>query len=355
MSDPITIASRHAVFLERLKTGEFKKFEPFFEQLRDTIAKKLTSADIATLSRGKLEKLLATLNQALLGITTGYTTELAKNLVKIGIYEAGFEARALESMLGTKLGIDVVTPTNKQIRAALEIIPLSIRGSDAGKLLYDMVKEYSFYEADRLTNAIRQGYFEGQTTAEIVRKLTGSPKNGFKDSVIAVSRRDAETITRTSIAHASSVARSETWAENQDILDGYEWVSTLDSKTSQQCRSLDGKVFSIGKGPLPPIHARCRSTTAPKLKDEFSFLSEGATRASKDGYVDANLSYYDWLKKQPKDFQDKALGSTRAKLFQSGGLSAKRFSELNLDRNFMPLSLEEMRKLEPLAFQKAGI
>ena len=84
-------------------------------------------------------------------------------------------------------------------------------------------------------------------------------------------------------------------------------------------------------------------------------MSQGRTQASKDGQVSADLTYYDWLKTQSKDFQDHVLGQTRADLFRNGGLTAKRFAELNLDRNFQPTTLDEMRRLEPLAFKKANI
>jgi hypothetical protein len=36
-------------------------------------------------------------------------------------------------------------------------------------------------------------------------------------------------------------------------------------------------------------------------------------------------------------------------------LSAERFAQLQLNNSFTPLSLDEMRKLEPLAFRRAGI
>ncbi len=42
-----------------------------------------------------------------------------------------------------------------------------------------------------------------------------------------------------------------------------------------------------------------------------------------------------------------------AKLFREGGLSIELFSELQLDRNFSPLTLVQMHALEPLAFEKA--
>jgi hypothetical protein len=88
-------------------------------------------------------------------------------------------------------------------------------------------------------------------------------------------------------------------------------------------------------------------------------LDEGATRASKgaDGgeQVPASLNYYEWLKTQPSEFQDVALGPTRGELFRKGGLSAERFAELNLGKNFEPLTLEQMKELEPVAFARAGL
>ncbi|MNR66542.1 hypothetical protein D3C85_1900820 [compost metagenome] len=69
----------------------------------------------------------------------------------------------------------------------------------------------------------------------------------------------------------------------------------------------------------------------------------------------ADLSYYNWLKQQPASFQDRAIGPVRAKLFREGGLSIERFAELQLDRNFSPLTLAQMKAIEPLAFERAGL
>ena len=49
-----------------------------------------------------------------------------------------------------------------------------------------------------------------------------------------------------------------------------------------------------------------------------------------------------------------AIGPVRGKLLRNGGLSADRFSELQLGQNFQPLTLEQMQELEPLAFKRAG-
>jgi len=54
-------------------------------------------------------------------------------------------------------------------------------------------------------------------------------------------------------------------------------------------------------------------------------------------------------------FIETAIGPTRARLLMNGGLSAERFAALQLDKNFQPLTLDEMKDLEPLAFQRAGV
>jgi len=80
-----------------------------------------------------------------------------------------------------------------------------------------------------------------------------------------------------------------------------------------------------------------------------------ATRPAEGGPVRANTSYYAWLKRQPRGFQEEVLGKTRAMLFREGGLSAQQFADLNLDRKFKPRTLDEMRRLRPVVFDRAGV
>ena len=48
-----------------------------------------------------------------------------------------------------------------------------------------------------------------------------------------------------------------------------------------------------------------------------------------------------------------AIGPQRGKLLRDGGLSSEKFGELQLSKSFEPLTLDEMRKLEPEAFKEA--
>jgi hypothetical protein len=121
---------------------------------------------------------------------------------------------------------------------------------------------------------------------------------------------------------------------------------------------MDKRKFPVDSGPRPPFHPNCR-TTFILLTKLSAMFAKGATRASVGAnggqQVSADLDYYHWLQQQPAAFQDVAIGPVRAKLFREGGLTVERFAELQLDRNFSPLTLVEMKGLEPLAFERAGI
>lgn len=90
----------------------------------------------------------------------------------------------------------------------------------------------------------------------------------------------------------------------------YEIVATLDSHTSEICRSLDGKVlpmkdYSPGNT-APPFHPWCRTVTVPYFDDNFT---QRAARGS-DGrtyYVDGDMSYNDWWNSLSEDEQGKLI------------------------------------------------
>jgi SPP1 gp7 family putative phage head morphogenesis protein len=349
---------RHSVFLEKLKAGEVKKFAPFLKEIDRAVREQLTKSDLTEYNAKRLTKLLDEVDSLLLGVFDRYADQLGLDLIDLANYEAQFEATALGRAAPAGVAFDAVIPTAAAIRTAVLSNPLSVRGTGGGKLLKSFIKDWSTAERDRVNGAIRQGFFEGQTNFQVIRKIRGTKAAGYSDGILATTSRNASTVVHTAVQHVASQARMETIKENTDVVSEIEMVATLDSKTSQQCRSMDRRRFPIESGPRPPFHPNCRTTFVPVTK-WTKFLSKDATRASvgPNGgvQVDADLSYYDWLKLQPSAFQDQALGPTRAKLFRDGGLTLERFSELQLDRNFQPLTLEKMRELEPLAFEKANI
>jgi SPP1 gp7 family putative phage head morphogenesis protein len=355
MATPIDLANRQQVYLERLKAGYIKQWGPVQENLRRRVREVLGALEIENLQeldRRELQKVLNGLRAAQLEVTAPAMEEFIGKLPGLAGYAAGLEIAGLASLVANPPRFNAPT-ARLAYQAALDN-PVQA----SGQMLANMVKEWPANDALRVSNLVQKGWGQGKTLMQMIREATGTKRNGYKDGFLEVSRQHAGTVINTATQHVANAARMDVWERNADIVQKYQWLSTLDRRTTQQCKSLDGRTFEPGKGPMPPIHPNCRSTTVAVLGPEFDFLDEGATRASSGptpGYVDANENYYDWLKQQPSTFQDTALGKTRAKLFRDGGLTPDRFAELNLGRDFEALTLAEMRAIEPDAFKLAGL
>ena len=118
------------------------------------------------------------------------------------------------------------------------------------------------------------------------------------------------TIVRTSVNQVQNAASQATYAANQDVTQKYEYVATLDARTSTICGSLDGQRFNYNEGPLPPQHFNCRSTTVPIIDDDDLRRKFPDTRPSATGRVPQNTNYATWLKDNPS-IQEKTLGSKK--------------------------------------------
>ena len=148
----------------------------------------------------------------------------------------------------------------------------------------------------------------------------------------------------------ATTARQRTNKENRDLVIGYQWLSTLDSRTSRICRERDGEIYLYKDdfNPLPPAHYNCRSTTTQELDPKYKIkgFGEDRKRASKGAEggqrVDANLTYYEWLKTQPASFQDEALGKTQGKIFRNSGLTPEQFKKATVNQFGQPLTIEQM-------------
>ncbi len=341
------VSVRHQVFLERLKRGQSKKAQAFLVEMDRALRLRIGATEF---QRGRIEAQLSAIASDLRAIRGKADAALLADMRDVAEYEAGFEIRALGSIT---TNFTVAAPT--QVYAAALSKPLSLRGPGGGKLIEPFVRGWSDAMVTNTIDTIRQGFFEGQTNAAILQAIRGTSAARNEDGLLARMSRGEEALVRTVVQHMASVAREEVWQANADLITGVQWLSVLDDRTTAVCQSLSGQIFPLDSGPRPPIHIGCRSTTTPAIDPKFAFLSNNAQQSSLFGPVDAKETYYSWLKQQDAGFQDAAIGPVRGKLFRDGGLSAERFAELNLGRNFNPLTLDQMREIEPLAFSRAGL
>ncbi len=350
------IEIRNQVLLEGLKEGEHRKFAKFLRDLSIKITKRLRSERQTVRSKRRLQILLNDLEKIQETVYKEYSELLSSDLEKITIDQSEFEAQALNKVVRN---FNSIIPAPTQLLVSARVVPMSVRGLTSEPLLKPFIKNWTTKSIDRVNTIVQQGFAQGRTIQEISLSIRGTKKQKFKNGELAKINRDNQAIVRTAVQHVASVGRTETMLQNSDLVKGYQWVSTLDSRTSAECRGLDGREFKIGQGPLPPIHVNCRSTTVAVLDERFDFLDENAKRPAvgekKIGQVAADKTYYDWLKTQSAVFQDSIIGTTRGKLLRNGGMTGNEFARLSLDKNFRPLTLDEMKAKRPEVFKQANV
>jgi len=183
-------------------------------------------------------------------------------------------------------------------------------------------------QAERFSQVVRQGLLTGEPTPAIAKRLVGNLEFGEEAKTVkqlvaaggqatAVADNQIVTLVRTSINQVANAASQQVYEANQDITKKYRYVATLDTRTSSICRALDGREFEYGKGPMPPQHFNCRSTTVPVIDyDELGFIPPApAKRASAGGQVPADQTYGEWLAKQDLETKAKALGANKVPYF----------------------------------------
>jgi SPP1 gp7 family putative phage head morphogenesis protein len=164
-------------------------------------------------------------------------------------------------------------------------------------------------QAERFSQVVRQGLLTGEPTPAIAKRLIGSLQFGEEAKTVkqliaaggqatAVADNQVIALVRTSINQVANTASQQVYEANQDITPRYRYVATLDTRTSAICRALDGQEFPYGRGPTPPQHFNCRSTTVPVIDyDALGFAPPPPSkRAAAGGMVPANVSYGEWLK-----------------------------------------------------------
>jgi len=182
-------------------------------------------------------------------------------------------------------------------------------------------------QAERFSQVVRQGLLTGEPTPAIAKRLIGNLQFGEEAKTVrqlvaaggqatAVADNQIVALVRTSINQVANAASQQVYEANQDITKKYRYIATLDTRTSAICRALDGKEFEYGKGPKPPQHFNCRSTTVPIIDSDILPPSTTATRASAGGQVPINQSYGEWLDKQPLSVQAEALGASKVPYFR---------------------------------------
>lgn len=314
-------AARHAVGLQRYSAATVRKVLALVARVEGDVLARLATLDPESFTAQRLERFLTEMREIHREGYKAVTAGLLSELEDLAAYEGDFTRRTLQSAVEANF----TAPTRAQLVAAVNSRPFQ------GRFLREWMVGLDDGAARRVRDAIRIGFVEGDSIQQITRRIRGTAAARYQDGILAINRRGAEMVTRTAVNHTAARAREETYRQNEDVVQGVQWVAILDSRTSTVCASRDGNVYEIDKGPRPPAHPNCRSTTAAVVR--------GIPPADR-------TRYEDWLRGQPQSVQVEVLGAERARLFREGRLSLDRF----VDRRGREWTLDELKRREAQAF-----
>jgi SPP1 gp7 family putative phage head morphogenesis protein len=288
---------------------------------------------------GDATELTATELQGLAELQSEFVTDQLRKVLPAGSRDA---VRTVE--ISPQFAQSVVTtdPTQLNVVALSDDLFAAVQGAPAtfsltaakgatitlpnGEVLEKAFRGIAVDQAERFSQVVRNGLLTGETTPSIAKRLIGNLQFGEEAKTVrqlvaaggqatAVADNQTMALVRTSINQVANSASQQVYEANQDITKKYRYVATLDSRTSSICAALDGREFEYGKGPMPPQHFNCRSTTVPIIDPDILPPSTIAKRASADGPVPINTSYGQWLKDQPLKTQQDVLGPSKVPYF----------------------------------------
>lgn len=173
-----------------------------------------------------------------------------------------------------------------------------------------MLKSIAGKASEDVRSVIMAEYAQGTPIESIVRKI--------RPYLTTKQKAHARTVTRTLLNEASTKAANKYYDLNDEYIDGYIYVATLDGRTSRICRSLDGRRFPTRKVWYnPPLHPNCRSSLDAVSK---GYEIGERTVVLPDGTMDRvprGFTYADALKRYPQ------LGNKKPLIFEQYEKSMK--------------------------------
>lgn len=195
-----------------------------------------------------------------------------------------------------------------------EVISYPFNGADFSSRLWKQKDHLMQQLNESITTMLVQGKSPGSLSKDFAKK--------FKTK-----KHEAYRLLHTEASYVMEQANQK--AYDEDGVEEYEWIATLDSSTCDVCAPKDGKIYKVGKGiacdTLPPAHCFCRCTTAPYFDDDYEEVEERFAR-DEDGkpiQVPAGMTYPEWKKKYVKNNVEKNGNSDIIKGIKDSGIKGE--------------------------------
>lgn len=230
-----------------------------------------------------------------------------------GIYKDSYYRNIFELQKGIGLGASFAKLNTRQIESLL-VTPWAPDGSNFSQRIWaDRTKL-----VHELQSTLTQGLIRGDSSDAMITRLSER---------MGVSRSRAETLILTESAYFSGASRRAAYAELD--VEKFQNVATLDKKTSDICRTMDGSIFLLSEAQpnvnCAPFHARCRTVDIPYFEDN---VKERAARDEngKTYDVPGDMTYPEWAQKHVEDANKPTKVTQAGSVEEPAGTPNRRFN-----------------------------
>lgn len=265
----------------------------------------------------RLEALLMQIENAL-RVLSARETEGLKTVMSNSYLSAYYQT---QFMLSQGLGV-ALSFVNVDTKTVESVISRPWFGSNYSTRIWGNTDRL----VQRLQTDLTQAIIRGDSNTKQAKQLADD---------MQVSFRQAERLIRTEASHIQNEASYDSYNAS-GVVGKYQYLSTLDNRTSSTCRSMDNKVFDLAEKQVsvtwPPLHANCRSTTVPYFEDDFDV----GDRAAKDPvtgetyYVPADMKYEDWYNKHVVGKYGSEQVATKEKMIQNEATDKEQYQKYKL-------------------------
>lgn len=195
-----------------------------------------------------------------------------------------------------------------------------------------------------LNQKIKQELLVGFMTGRSYRKTAAAI-----EEKMAVGAMEARRLVRTESTYIANMSEMESYKESG--IKKYRFLATLDMRTSDICRAMDGKVFLVKDGVpgtnIPPLHPWCRSTTVPEIEGA---VQENMKRRARDPVtgktylVPADMTYEEWYETYVKT---DAKAVSEVKKYKNKYADKKQYEQYkNILGNVVPKSFAKFQEMK---------
>ena len=130
-----------------------------------------------------------------------------------------------------------------------------------------------------LRSVLKQGFVENESMQLIAKNIKDKTSlkplyrtdkagnlilvDGEPQVLLSASKR-AKNIARTETVKIANLGSIKRYKDND--IEKYQWLAAVSDRTCDICMGLDGNVYNVGEGKLPPAHVACRCSTIPKTE-----------------------------------------------------------------------------------------